>query len=196
MDRIPIEKIGRDVAALTGRLRALTASPDIDSSLHHLNATLTQADRITAEVEPQVGPLTAKLRQAADQNYHPAFVTTSGFSAPEFASIAGATADGTVFPFPPDFSQRPSAAGALDAFKADGVPADGFTLFSYATIQALAEGVRRANSTDGAKVTAALRQGPPISTAIGPLRFDAKGDAEGITYQIDVWNGGKYAPMD
>ena len=136
------------------------------------------------------------LRQAADQGYHPAFITTSGFSAPEFASIAGAAADGTIFPFPPDFSKRPSAAGALDAFKADGVPADGFTLFSYATIQALAEGVHRAGSTDGAKVTAALRQGPPIDTVIGPLRFDRKGDAEGITYQIDVWKGGKYAPLE
>ncbi len=67
VDRIPIEKIGRDVSAITGRLRTLAASPQVDSSLTHLNATLAQADRITAQVEPQVGPLAAKLREAADQ---------------------------------------------------------------------------------------------------------------------------------
>ena len=136
------------------------------------------------------------LRQAADQGFHPAFVTTSGFAAPEFSSIAGPAADGTVFPFPPDPSKNPAAAGVLDAFKADGIVPDGFTLFSYATVQALAEGVRRAGSSDGKKVAAALREGAPIDTVIGPLRFDKKGDAEGITYEIDVWKGGRYGRME
>ena len=136
------------------------------------------------------------LRQAAGQGYRPAFVTTSGFAAPEFAAIAGPAADGTVFPFPPDPSKHPAAAGVLDAFAADGVVPDGFTLFSYAAIQALAEGVRRAGTTDGAKVAAALHGGPPTDTIIGPLRFDAKGDAEGITYEIDVWKDGKYGKLE
>ena len=136
------------------------------------------------------------LRQAADQHFHPVFVTTSGFAAPEFASIAGAASEGTIFPFPPDPSKKPAAAGVLDAFKADGIVPDGFTLFSYATIQALAEGVKRAGGTDGKAVTAALRGSAPIDTVIGPLRFDKKGDAEGIVYEIDVWKGGRYAPME
>lgn len=136
------------------------------------------------------------LRQAADQHFHPAFVTTSGFAAPEFASIAGPATEDTIFPFPPDPSRKPAAAGVLDAFKADGIVPDGFTLFSYATIQALAEGVRRAGSAEGKAVTAALRGGAPIDTVIGPLRFDKKGDAEGIVYEIDVWKGGKYGPLE
>ena len=84
----------------------------------------------------------------------------------------------------------------LDAFKADGVVPDGFTLFSYAAVQAMAEGVRRAGSTEGRKVTAALRDGTPIDTVIGPVVFDAKGDAVGITYQIDVWKDGRYGKME
>lgn len=84
----------------------------------------------------------------------------------------------------------------LDAFKADGVPADGFTLFSYAAIQALAEGTHRAGSTDGRAVSAALRDGPPVDTVIGPLRFDPKGDAAGITDEIDVWKDGRYGAME
>ena len=67
VDHIPIEQMGQDVAAITRRLRALTASPDLDESLHHLRNTLAQADKITTEAEPQVGPLVAKLRNAADE---------------------------------------------------------------------------------------------------------------------------------
>jgi branched-chain amino acid transport system substrate-binding protein len=136
------------------------------------------------------------LRQAADQGFHPIFVTTSGFAAPEFASIAGAATEGTIFPFPPDPSTKPAAAGVLDAFKADKIVPDGFTLFSYATIQALAAAVHRAGSTDGKAVTAALRSGPPTDTVIGPLAFDKKGDAVGITYDINVWKGGKYGRLE
>ena len=135
------------------------------------------------------------LRQAADQVYHPTMVATSGFAQPEFASIAGTAADGTVFPFPPDPSRNPAAAGALEAFRADGTPADGFTLFSYATVQVIAEGVRRAASDDGRMVARALRDGPPVETVIGSVRFDAKGDAQGIPYEVQVWKSGRYGPM-
>ena len=136
------------------------------------------------------------LRQAADQGFRFTFVTTSGFAAPEFASIAGKATEGTIFPFPPEPAKKPAAAGVLDAFKADHLVPDGFTLFSYATIQVLAEGVRRAGSTDGKAVTAALRGGPPIETVLGPLLFDKKGDAEGITYDIDVWKNGAYGRLE
>ena len=136
------------------------------------------------------------LRQADDQNFRFQFVTTSGFAAPEFASIAGPAADGTIFPFPPEPARKPAAAGVLDAFKSKNIVPDGFTLFSYATIQALAEGVRRAGSTDGRKVTEALRVGAPIATVLGPLSFDEKGDAKGITYDIDVWQGGTYGKLE
>ena len=67
IDRVPIERIGQDVAAATRRVRTLMASPKIDDSLDHLHATLAQVDRITAEAEPQVGPLVAKLREAAEE---------------------------------------------------------------------------------------------------------------------------------
>jgi branched-chain amino acid transport system substrate-binding protein len=136
------------------------------------------------------------LRQAADQHARFQFVTTSGFAAPEFAAIAGPAAEGTIFPFPPEPARRPEAASVVEAFKAASIVPDGFTLFSYATIEALAEGVHRAGTTDGKAVTAALRAGLPVATAIGPLRFDQKGDALGITYGIDVWHDGKYGPLE
>ena len=42
-----------------------------------------------------------------------------------------------------------TAKHVVDEFRATGYEPEGFTLFSYATVQALAEGVRRAGKVDG-----------------------------------------------
>jgi hypothetical protein len=60
-----------------------------------------------------------------------------------------------------------SAKHVVDEFRATGYEPAGFTLFSYATVQALAEGVRRAGKVDGRAVAQALRTGDPVSTMFG-----------------------------
>jgi hypothetical protein len=62
-------------------------------------------------------------------------------------------------------------------------------------MQELAEGVRRAGKVDGRAVAHALRTGDPVSTVFGPVTFDAKGDAEGMTYEMNVWHAGRYGKL-
>ncbi|MBV8565221.1 MAG: branched-chain amino acid ABC transporter substrate-binding protein [Methylobacteriaceae bacterium] len=135
------------------------------------------------------------LRQAADQGYKFQMVTTSGFVTPEFWSIAGPAGEGTLFPFTSDPRRLAAAARVAAELRATGFEPEGFTLFSYATIQALAEGVRRAGKVDAAAVARALRTGQPVDTVFGPVAFDAKGDAEGMTYDINIWHDGRYAKL-
>ena len=97
------------------------------------------------------------LRQAADQGVQFQMVTTSGFVTPEFWAIAGSAGEGTLFPFPRNPMDLETAKQVVDEFRATGYEPAGFTLFSYATVQALAEGVRRAGKVDGAAVAHALR---------------------------------------
>jgi len=59
--------ITADVHAITSRLKAILASPQIDDSLKHLDNTLASLDQAAAAAKPQVGPLLQKLNQAADQ---------------------------------------------------------------------------------------------------------------------------------
>ena len=165
----------KDYSAIVGKLKAL------------------HADVVYYGGYPPEGGLI--LRQAAEQGVKIQMVTTSGFAAPEFWSVAGPAAEGTIFPFPPEPAKRPGAAGVVAAFEAAHVVPDGFTLFSYATVQALAEGVRRAGSADGTAVAKALRAGGPVDTVLGPLAFDPKGDAIGITYALQVWHDGRYGPL-
>jgi branched-chain amino acid transport system substrate-binding protein len=135
------------------------------------------------------------LRQAADQGVKFQMVTTSSFVTPEFWSIAGSAGEGTLFPFPRNPIALETAKHIVDEFRATGFEPEGFTLFSYATVQALAEGVRRAGKADGAAVARALRSPNPVDTVFGPITFDAKGDAEGMTYEINVWHSGHYGKL-
>jgi branched-chain amino acid transport system substrate-binding protein len=134
------------------------------------------------------------LRQAADQDFKVQMVTTSGFVTPEFWAIAGPAGEGTLFPFTADPRGFATAKRVTEAFRATGFEPEGFTLFSYATIQALAEGVRRAGKTDGTAVAQALRAAP-VDTIFGPVTFDAKGDVQGMTYDINVWHDGHYMKL-
>ena len=135
------------------------------------------------------------LRQARDQGVKFQMVTTSGFVTPEFWSIAGAAGEGTLFSFPRNPVGLDTARKVVEEFRATGYEPEGFTLFSYAAIQALAEGVRRAGKVDGPAVARALREGGPVETVFGPVGFDAKGDASGMVYEMNVWRDGHYQKL-
>jgi paraquat-inducible protein B len=67
VDRMPIEEIGQNLRAITGRLRVLVSSPKVDDALEHLDNSSVQLDQILGQVKPQIGPLVAKLNQAAGE---------------------------------------------------------------------------------------------------------------------------------
>ncbi|TIS00943.1 MAG: branched-chain amino acid ABC transporter substrate-binding protein, partial [Mesorhizobium sp.] len=103
--------------------------------------------------------------------------------------------EGTMFVFPSDPQSKPEAKEAVAKIKQGGFTPEGFTLFSYAVIQAVAEGVKRAGTDDPAKVAEALKDGKPISTVVGDVIFDEKGDLKNASYDINQWHDGKYAPI-
>jgi branched-chain amino acid transport system substrate-binding protein len=135
------------------------------------------------------------VRQAADQGAKFQMVATSSFVTPEFWLIAGSAGEGTLFPAPRNPRGLETAQHVVDEFRATGYEPTGFTLFSYATVQALSEGVRRAGRADRKAVAHALRTGDPVSTVFGPVTFDAKGDAGGMTYEMNIWHAGRYRKL-
>ena len=133
-------------------------------------------------------------RQAADQNYQFQLMTGDSIATPEFWSVAGAAGEGTLFTFPPDARENEGAKDALAQFEEIKFVPEGFTLFSYATVQAIAGGIAKANSTDPKEVAKALRNGT-VDTVIGPVGFDEKGDIKNPKYDINVWKDGKYGKL-
>jgi paraquat-inducible protein B len=67
VNRVPIEQIGENLRQVTDRLNALVSSPKMTESLNHLSATLAEVDQMLSQVQPQLGPLIAKLSDAAGQ---------------------------------------------------------------------------------------------------------------------------------
>jgi paraquat-inducible protein B len=67
VNAIPITEIGNDVRQITSQLKGLTGSPELMDGLKHLDSLLGNVDQIVTQAKPEVMPLIADLRAAADQ---------------------------------------------------------------------------------------------------------------------------------
>jgi len=133
-------------------------------------------------------------RQAADQNYQFQLMMGDSLATPEFWSVAGPAGEGTLFTFPADARENETAKAAVEQFKQINFVPEGFSLFSYAVIQAIAGGIAKANSTDPAAVAKTLRS-TSVDTVLGPISFDEKGDIKNPRYDINVWKNGQYGRL-
>jgi branched-chain amino acid transport system substrate-binding protein len=110
----------------------------------------------------------------------------------EFATLAGAAGDGTMFTNAAEARNLPSAKAAVEAFRATGYEPEGYTLNTYAAIQVWAAAANKAGDTDPEKVAETIR-GQAWDTVIGELGFDEKGDLTASTYVWYVFKDGNYA---
>ncbi len=113
------------------------------------NALVTKLKELGVEVlyfggyHPEAGLI---LRQSAEQGYKFQLIMPDSIASPEFWQVAGPAGEGTMFVFPADPQARPEAKEAAEKIKAGGFVPEGFTLFSYAVVQAIAQGIERAGS--------------------------------------------------
>jgi branched-chain amino acid transport system substrate-binding protein len=109
----------------------------------------------------------------------------------ELGQIAGPMIEGTLFTFSPDPRKNAAAAGVVKEFRAKKVDPEGYVLYAYAAIQAWKGAVEKAQSTDAAKVKAALDTGE-FDTVLGKFKFDAKGDPTLKPYVVYKWSKTAY----
>ncbi len=132
------------------------------------------------------------IRQAHEMGYRPQLLSGDALISAEFWTIAGEAAAGTLMTFSPDPRKNPIAAPVVAKFrsKMDYEP-EGYTLYSYAAVQAWAQAVTAAGSTDSDKVVRALRKGK-FNTVLGRIGFDEKGDVTSPGYVWYEWYEGAY----
>lgn len=133
------------------------------------------------------------VRQAREQSLTATFMGADGIASTEFAGIAGPAADGFLMTFYPDPRNNPTAAAIVKALRDSGYEPEGYTLYTYAAIQAYAQAAQAAKSKEGAKVSEALHSGT-FDTVLGKIAFDAKGDPNTEPFILYTWKDGKYAP--
>jgi branched-chain amino acid transport system substrate-binding protein len=132
------------------------------------------------------------LRQAKDQGLKAQFMSGDANATDELGHIAGPAADGFLFTFAPDPRKFATAKQAVEDFKKQGFDPEGYTLYTVAAMEVYAEAVRKAGSTDLAKLLPVLHA-TTFQTVVGPIAFDAKGDVRDPKYS--VYKDGKYGEL-
>lgn len=127
------------------------------------------------------------VRQAADQGLKAVMMSGDGITSDEFAAIGGPAVEGTLMTFGPDPRTKPAAADVVASFREQGFEPEAYTLYSYAAMQVIAEGIKRAGSTDPMAVSEVLLGGEPVETVMGPIAYDEKGDRTDADYTMYVW---------
>jgi branched-chain amino acid transport system substrate-binding protein len=134
------------------------------------------------------------VRQAREQGYGVQLVSGDALVTDEFWKITGNAGQGTLMTFSPDPRKNPSAAPVVKKFRDGGYEPEGYTLYTYGAIQAWAQAVKAAGSTDTNKLVSALRSGK-FDTVLGKIGFDKVGDVTAPGYVWYEWANGTYDYM-
>lgn len=165
------------------------------------NALVTKIKQSNADVvyfgglHPEAGPL---LRQLREQGFQGAFVSGDGIVSEDFVISAGGPSmlKNVYMTFGVDPRGISDAKAVINEFKDQHVTPEGYTLYAYAALQAIAEAVRQTHSHDGEKIAAWLHQNK-VHTVMGDLEWDNKGDLKTVSYVMYKWDdNGNYKPVD
>lgn len=124
------------------------------------------------------------------------FISDDGVKDDTFIKVAGKHAEGVYATGPKDVSQNPMAIAANEAHKkAYGKDPGAFFLNAYAAALALLNAIEKAGSTDYDAVSSALRT-EFVDTPLGKIRFDKRGDAEGVGFSVYQVKNGVYVEVE
>ncbi|WDZ81721.1 branched-chain amino acid ABC transporter substrate-binding protein (plasmid) [Ensifer adhaerens] len=132
------------------------------------------------------------LRQLRDQGSKIPMIGGDAMFSTEFSAIAGPGADGTLITFGPDPRNNPAAADVVKRFDEKKIDPEGFTLYGYAAMQVIAAGINAAGKADAQAVADKLHSGVVISTVIGPLSYNQKGDITRLDFVLYELKDGKF----
>ncbi len=123
------------------------------------------------------------------------FISDDGVKDDTFIKVAGEAAEGVYASGPRDTTANPLAVAAIEAHRREfGADPGAFYLNAWAATQALLAAIERAGSTEEAAVAKALRT-DHVETPLGRIRFDARGDAEGVGFAMYQVRSGAYVEV-
>ena len=123
------------------------------------------------------------------------FIGPDGLKGDGFLKIAGKDAEGVYATGPKDVSKFPINVKAHDEYKAKYSKEPG-TFFDqgYAATLAAVNAIKVAGGTDYDALGKALKSST-VETTVGKIKFDAKGDAEGVGFSVYQVKNGAFAEI-
>lgn len=128
------------------------------------------------------------LRQMREQGLQAKFMSGDGITDKAFASVAGGGANvaGAYMTFGADPRKIPEGKAVVDAFRKSGYEPEGYTMYSYSTVQDVVAALKATNSTKG-DVLAKWLKSNTVQTVMGPKAWDKKGDLTVSDYVVYQW---------
>jgi len=169
----------KDFSALVTKIRAAGADVVYFGGLH-----------------PEAGPLVHQLREQGLKDVK--FMSDDGVVTDELVTTAGGAqyVDGVYMTFGADPRLLPDSKAVVDQFRKSGYEPEGYTLYAYASIQALAAGFNGAKSDKGEDAAKWLKANP-VKTVMGTKTWDSKGDLKVSDYVVYQWDkDGKYHQLE
>ncbi len=136
----------------------------------------------------QGGPL---LKQAKQAGLTAPLMSGDGLIDTALLQTAGPAAEGTLLTFGPDPAKKPTAKKFLDAYRAKYGPHGPYAIYGYDAANILLQAIEKTGSTKYQALADYLHN-TEFQTAMGPLRFDQKGDITDTYYVMWVVKDGKF----
>jgi len=131
------------------------------------------------------------VRQMREQGLEAKLIGGDALVTNEFWDITGEAGAGTLMTFSPDPRKNPNAADVIAALESQGKSTEGYVVYTYATVQIFKQAAEAAGSLDPVAINAKLQE-MDFKTALGDLKFDAKGDVTLPGYVFFEWQNGEY----
>jgi branched-chain amino acid transport system substrate-binding protein len=142
---------------------------------------------------PEAGLILRQARDAGDEDLQ--LVSGDALSGEDFWLLTGPAGAGSLFTYSADPRANPEAAPVIERFRAEGFEPAGYTLHTYAAVEAWAQAVAKAGTLDPDAVADALRGGE-FTTVMGTISFDDKGDVVPSGFIWYTWQDGRYVPVE
>ncbi|MGE6384568.1 ABC transporter substrate-binding protein [Pseudomonas sp. NPDC078416] len=169
----------KDFSALVTKIRSVGADVVYFGGLH-----------------PEAGPLVRQLREQGLKDVK--FMSDDGVVTDELVTTAGGAqyVDGVYMTFGADPRMLPDSKAVVEQFRKSGYEPEGYTLYAYASVQALAAGFNGAKSNKGEDAAKFLKA-HPVKTVMGEKAWDTKGDLKVSDYVVYQWDkDGKYHQLE
>lgn len=141
---------------------------------------------------PEASKLVAQMNQ---KRMKMPFIGPDGIKGDGFLEIAGADAEGVYATGPMDVSTvAENQKAKADYINKYGKEPGTFFDQGYAAMQAALNAIQVAGGTDYAGLEKALKSSY-VETSVGKIKFDSKGDAEGVGFSVYQVQGGKFVEL-
>jgi branched-chain amino acid transport system substrate-binding protein len=134
------------------------------------------------------------IREARDIGYDVQMISGDALTSEEFGIVAGDAADGTLITFFPDARNNPEARDVVERFRDVGYEPEGYTLQTYAAMQAWSQAAEKAGTLELGKMIETLHK-EEFETIIGDYRFNSNGDIDAPGFVWYVFEGDTYVPV-